>query len=114
MRADIVPGARFPDYELPDHTSTRRKLSDLQGDDPLILTLARGHYCPKEHHQHLDLAAFYPKVAVAYTKMVTISTDDHHALQEFRDSVGAQWTFLSDPERTIQKDLDIAEYTDPE
>ena len=28
--------------------------------------------------------------------------------------VGAQWTFLSGPERTVQKDLDIAEYTDPE
>jgi hypothetical protein len=38
----------------------------------------------------------------------------HHTLQEFRASVGAQWTFLSDPERTIQKDLDIQEYTDPE
>jgi peroxiredoxin len=49
MRPDIVPGGVFPDYELPDHTSTLRKLSELQGDDPLILTLARGHYCPKEH-----------------------------------------------------------------
>jgi hypothetical protein len=38
----------------------------------------------------------------------------HHTLQEFRASVGAQWTFLSDPERAVQKDLDIAEYTDPE
>jgi hypothetical protein len=28
--------------------------------------------------------------------------------------VGAQWTFLSDPGRTVQQDLDIAEYTDPE
>jgi hypothetical protein len=28
--------------------------------------------------------------------------------------LGAEWTFLSDPERTVQKDLDIAEYTDPE
>ena len=27
---------------------------------------------------------------------------------------GAQWTFLSDPDRTVQKDLDIQEYTDPE
>ena len=65
MRSDIVPGRVFPDYELPDHTSTLRKLSELQGDDPLILTLARGHYCPKEHQQHLELAAFYPKIAVA-------------------------------------------------
>jgi peroxiredoxin len=48
MRSDIVPGATFPDYELPDHTDVPRRLSELQGDDPLVLTLARGHYCPKE------------------------------------------------------------------
>ena len=92
--ADLVAGSVFPDYLLPDHTGTPHRLSELQGDDPLILTLARGHYCPKEHQQHLDLAAFYPRIASA--------------------SVGAQWTFLSDPGRTVQKDLDIAEYTDPE
>src|SRR6478609_7601811 len=114
MRADIVPGAVFPDYALPDHEDTVRRLSELQGDDPMILTLARGHYCPKEHQQHRELSAFQSKLAVAYTQMVTISTDDHHTLQEFRASVGAQWTFLSDPGRTIQRDLDIQEYTDPD
>jgi peroxiredoxin len=114
LRSDIQPGATFPDYELPDHTSTPRTLSELQGDDPLILTLARGHYCPKEHQQHLELAAFQSKIAVAYTQIVTIATDEHHELQEFRLSVGAQWTFLSDPGRTVQKDLEIQEYTDPE
>jgi hypothetical protein len=30
----------------------------------------------------------------------------------FRNSVGAQWPFLSDPGRIVQKDLDIQEYTD--
>jgi len=80
MRSDIAPGGVFPDYELPDHTGARRKLSELQGEDPLILTLARGHYCPKEHQQHLELAAFYPKIAVAYTQIATIATDDHHTL----------------------------------
>ncbi|HVO52349.1 MAG TPA: redoxin domain-containing protein [Thermoanaerobaculia bacterium] len=114
MRADILPGATFPDYELPDHTRTLRRLSALQGRDPLILTLSRGHYCPKEHQQHQELAAFYPRIAVAYTQVATISTDPHHTLQEFRGSVGAPWTFLSDPGRTVQKDLDIQEYTDPE
>ena len=28
MRTDIVPGAKFPDYELTDHTRKRRRLSD--------------------------------------------------------------------------------------
>jgi peroxiredoxin len=114
MRSDIIPGASFPDYELPDETSTMRRLSEIQGDDPMILTLTRGHYCPKEHQQHLELAAFYPKIAVAYTKIATISTDPHHTSQEFRASVGAQWPFLEDPGRIVQQDLDIAEYTDPE
>jgi peroxiredoxin len=44
MRPDIKPGGRFPDFELPDHTNTPRRLSALQGEDPLILTLTRGHY----------------------------------------------------------------------
>jgi peroxiredoxin len=114
MRPDIAPGGTFPDYELPDHTKVPRRLSELQGDDPLILTLARGHYCPKEHQQHLELAANYPKIAVAYTRVATIATDEHHTLQEFRASVGAQWPFLADPGRIVQKDLDIQEYTDPD
>ena len=114
MRSDIVPGGTFPDYELPDHEDVPRRLSEIQGDDPLILTLARGHYCPKEHQQHLELAANYPKINVAYTRVATIATDEHHTLQEFRNSVGAQWPFLADPGRIVQKDLDIQEYTDPD
>jgi peroxiredoxin len=114
MRPDIKPGSTFPDYELPDHTNTPRKLSVVQGEDPMILTLARGHFCPKDHQQHLQLAAFYPQIAVAYTQIATISTDEHHTSQEFRASIGAQWPFFSDPERKVQKDLDIQEYTDPE
>src|SRR5438045_9316696 len=57
MRADMVPGAVFPDYELPDHTNTRRRLSEVQGDDPMILTLARGQDCPKEPQPPPELAA---------------------------------------------------------
>jgi len=114
MRADIVPGAVFPDYALPDHAGTVRRLSEIQGEDPMVLTLARGHYCPKEHQQHLELAAHQAKFGVAYTKLATIATDERHTLQEFRSSVGATWPFLADPGRVVQQDLDIQEYTDPQ
>ena len=96
MRTDITPGGVFPDYALPDHTGVVRSLSELQGRDPLIVLLSRGHYCPKEHQQHLELAGFQSKLAVGYAGLVTIATDAHHELQEFRASVGAPWTFLSD------------------
>jgi hypothetical protein len=42
-----------------------------------------------------------------------VSTDNILETREFRLSTGAQWTFLSDPGRKVQKDLDIQEYTDP-
>ena len=44
MRSDIARGGTFPDYELPDHDEVPRKLSELQGDDPLVFMLSRGHY----------------------------------------------------------------------
>jgi hypothetical protein len=45
MRADIVPGARFPDYELLEYTGRQGRLSELQGTrDPMILVLTRGYF----------------------------------------------------------------------
>ena len=84
MRSDIAPGGIFPDFSLPDHTDTVRTLSELQGRDPMILTLARGHYCPRNTSSTSNWPRNYPKIAVAYTQIVTISTDEHHTLQEFR------------------------------
>jgi peroxiredoxin len=113
MRADIVPGAVFPDYELTDHAARRRKLSDLQGPDPLILVLSRGGYCPKDRRQAEGLIQLHREMEVGYCRLVTISTDNLLATNENRTGLGAHWTFLSDAGRIVQKDLDIAEYTDP-
>lgn len=114
MRDDITEGATFPDYELPDQTDTPRKLSVLQGPDPMILTLLRGSFCPKDRQQLHQLVRFAPQCAVAYTRLVTITTDTLMELNELRLGVGADWTFLYDEERTVQRDLGIREYTDPE
>jgi peroxiredoxin len=113
MRVDLVPGAVFPDYELPDHTTKRKKLSELQGEDPMILVLSRGGFCPKDRRQHEGLVQLYREMEVGYCRLVTISTDSIIEAREYRSGVGAHWAFLSDAGRKIQKDLDIAEYTDP-
>ena len=113
MRADIIPGAVFPDYELSDQTGTHRKLSDLQGLDPLILVLSRGSFCPKDRRQAEGLVQLHHELEVGYCRLVTISTDNLIAPNENRTGLDAHWTFLSDAGRKVQKDLDIAEYTDP-
>lgn len=79
----------------------------------MILVLARGHYCPKDRRQLRNLVELYPEIRVAYTKIVTITTDPLLETNELRDGLGATWPFLSDPGRVVQRDLDIAEYTDP-
>jgi peroxiredoxin len=112
MRPDIVPGAVLPDYELPDQTATRRKLSQLQGPDPMILVLGRGGYCPKDRRQAEGLAELHRELEVGYCRLVTITTDNITELNEYRRGVDAHWPFLSDAGRIVQKDLDIAEYTD--
>src|SRR6204780_705255 len=113
MRADIIPGSSFPDYELSDHAATRRKLSQLQGQHPMVLVLSRGGFCPKDRRQAEGLVQLDRELEVAYCRLVTISTDKITQTKENRNGGGAHWPFLSDAGRIVQKNLDIAEYTDP-
>jgi peroxiredoxin len=113
LRKDIIVGATFPDYELADQAGVLRKLSELQGGNPMVLHLSRGGYDPKEHRFLRNLVDSYPEFRVAYTRLVVISGDNPLNLNEFRDALGAPWPFLGDPERTVQQDLDIEEFTDP-
>jgi peroxiredoxin len=113
MRHDIRPGATLPDYELPDHTDVKRSLSFLQGDDPMIVMLGRGMYCPRDRQQLHQLVAFQDQLAVGLVRLVTITTDTLMGSIDLRLGVGAHWPFLHDEERIIQRDLEIQEYTDP-
>ena len=79
----------------------------------MVLHLSRGSYDPKEHRFLRNLVESYPEFRVAYTRLVVISTDNPLNLNEFRDSLGAPWPFLGDPDRTVQQDLGIEEFTDP-
>lgn len=112
MLRDMTPGTSFPDYILPDHTKTRRRLSDLQGDQLMIVVLTRGFFCPKDRHHMHELVRMHPQFVVGYTQVVTITTDDWHITNNYRQQTDAPWPFLYDEERKVMKDLDIHEYTD--
>jgi peroxiredoxin len=116
MRADVTVGTRFPDYELPDQTGRLRRLSEIQAADPMIIVLAREPYSAKDQRQHEGLRELWRemKPGVGYCKMVTVTTTDLQETFDHSSTIGAEWPFLSDPGRIVQRDLDIAEYTDPE
>jgi len=105
VRDDIRIGATFPDYDLPDHTDTPRKLPFLQGGDPMVLTLNRSVFCPKDRRQLTGLAAFYPEICVGYARLVTIIAENLVMTNDLRLGVGAFWPFLHDEKRIVPQDL---------
>jgi hypothetical protein len=92
MRADITVGSAFPDYELPDHTGTLRRLSELQGEDPMIIVLAREAYSAKDQRQQQGLAELWRemKPGVGCCQLVTITTSDPQETFNYRSGVGAE------------------------
>src|SRR3954454_623581 len=104
MRSDVVPGAVFPDYELADHTGKRRKLSELQAQNPMILVLSRGGFCPKDRRQYEGLVQLHRELEVAYCRLVTISTDNIIDRNESRTGLASPWPSLTSPRRLVQKD----------
>lgn len=112
MIEKIKPGSVFPDYELPDHTGKKRKLSLIQGNHPMVLVLSRGKFCPKDQTQMKQLTEFSAQCIVGYASLVTIAIEDFIGINEYRQGVGADWPFLYDEEGLIRDELEILEYTD--
>lgn len=78
MTVKLEAGQVLPDYVLPDHTKTARALSALQGDDPMLLVLIRGFFCPKDREQLKALTRFHPQLVVGNCRLVVVTTDDWH------------------------------------
>ncbi|HEX7369411.1 MAG TPA: peroxiredoxin-like family protein [Rhodanobacteraceae bacterium] len=115
MNDKFKVGNTFPDFELPDHTKTPRKLSSLQGEqDPMLVVLIRGFFCPKDRQQLQALTQFYPQLVVGSCHLVVITTDDWHTTNNLRQQLGASYPFLYDEQNRVRDELDILEYTDTE
>jgi peroxiredoxin len=108
----IKVGATLPDFELADENGTLRRLSELQGDDVLVLMIGRGEHCPRERQHQREMLKFYEWSSVAFTQLVTVLPNDLHDTYKLKISTGAHWTFLADVDLELQKALDIREYTD--
>jgi peroxiredoxin len=108
----LRPGERLPDFELPDENGVRHRLSELQGDDVMVLLLGRGEHCPRERQHLQELTAFHRWAAVAFTQLVSVLPNDLHDVFKLKISTGAYWTFLADADLEVQQALDIREYTD--
>ena len=113
MSKNLQPGTVLPDFELPDENGVMHRLSELQGDDLLVVALGRGEHCPRERQHQRELVNLQQWSPVAFTQMVTVLPNDQHDAYKMKIAAGAYWTFLADEDLKVQSDLDIREYTDP-
>jgi peroxiredoxin len=96
-RPSLVTGQPAPDFTLADTEGRRMSLADLVADGPAILAFFPRAFtagCTRE------LIAFRDRHAEAMergARVVAISVDDGPTLARFKASLGAPYTFLSDP-----------------
>jgi peroxiredoxin len=112
MPDPLTAGQAFPDLDLRDHAGNDRRLSEVAGDDPVMLQFYRGWWCPKEQAFFRNLVALQCEAEVAYTRFVSVSVDAPEVQAAFRAGIGARWTFLSDHDRRWLGRLGLEEETD--
>jgi peroxiredoxin len=112
MSRGLTPGSAFPDYELPDESGALHRLSDLQGDDLMVLMLGRGEHCPRERQHQFEMLKLQQWLPVAFTRMVTVLPNDLHDTYKMKIATGAPWPYLADSDLVVQDAHDIREYTD--
>lgn len=112
MSKNLSKGSVLPDFELPDENGDLHRLSDLQGDDVLVLLLGRGEHCPRERMHQREMVRFYEWCDNAFTRLVTVLPNDLHDTFKMRIATGAHWPYLADRDLEVQRALEIDEYTD--
>jgi peroxiredoxin len=113
MSEKLQPGMTLPDFELADDEGAVHRLSELQGEDPMVLLLGRGEHCPRERQHQREMIKLHEWCAVGFTKLVTVLPNDQHDTNKLKISTGAYWTYLCDEDLEVQSMLEIDEYTDP-
>ena len=76
MSKNLEPGMTLPDFVLPDENGDLHRLSELQGDNCLVLMLGRGEHCPRERLQQREMVKFHEWCPVAVTEIVTVLPND--------------------------------------
>ena len=126
MTTNLQLNDRFPDIELPNHQNELTRLSQFTKPSlldkylgfldgyPLILVFFRGFFCPRDQQQMRQLVEFQHELAVNYGKLMAVSADPPLVQAAFRAGLGAQWTFLSDEQRAVIKQINILDETEGE
>ena len=96
-------GDKAPDFDLPDETGARRRLSELLEKGPVVLYFypaAMTPGCTAESCHFRDLAGEFEQVGA---QRVGISADKVDKQQQFSSKYGFDFPLLSDTDKSVAK-----------
>ena len=100
-------GDTAPDFELPDETGTKRKLSDLLANGPVVLFFypaAMTYGCTKESCHFRDLKSEFEAVGA---QRVGISADSVDKQRQFSEKHSFDYPLLSDDDRAVAEEFGV-------
>src|SRR5438445_5376627 len=100
-------GATAPEFELPDETGTKRKLSDFLDQGPVVLFFypaAMTPGCTKESCHFRDLKSEFDAVGA---QRVGISADPVDKQKQFSDKHSFDFPLLSDEDKRIATQMGV-------
>ncbi|MDT4917475.1 MAG: thioredoxin-dependent peroxiredoxin [Pseudonocardiales bacterium] len=101
-------GELVPDFELPDHTGTKRSLTAMLADGPVVLFFypaAMTPGCTKEACHFRDIGAEF---AAAGVQRVGISRDSVERQHRFADRYDFDYPLLSDEDGAVAEIFGVA------
>ena len=100
-------GDTVEDFELPDETGTKRKLSEFLRDGPVVLFFypaAMTYGCTKESCHFRDLASEFKAVG---GQRVGISADSVEKQKQFSEKHDFDYPLLADTDRTVAEQFGV-------
>jgi peroxiredoxin Q/BCP len=104
----VKKGDVVADFELPDETGTKRRLSELLANGPVVLFFypaALTYGCTKESCHFRDLNSEFEGIGA---QRVGISADGVDKQRQFSEKHGFDFPLLSDPDRTVAGTFGVA------
>jgi peroxiredoxin Q/BCP len=103
----MEPGESVGDFELPDETGTKRKLSEFLATGPVVLyfypaAMTKG--CTAESCHFRDLGAEFAAVGA---QRVGISADTVEKQKQFSEQHGFDYPLLSDVDGTVARQFGV-------
>ena len=103
----LKPGAKAPEFVLPDDNGNETSLTELLDGGPLILYFYPADFTPGCTREACSLRDIHDDIQSVGLRVAGISPQDTASHRKFRDEYDLPFTLLSDTDKDVIKMYDV-------